>query len=152
MVCLKQIDDMLKKDFSISSKNILYSHRLLMEQRKNDLLLNIRHVFEDLISESEYNQIRHLVSNPLHSNSKFVFENNYFDLVINLKMEQKNIISMKYIVHVEFNQYVYDFPYIKFCSMSYEEFKQKLLSSDKYDFCFLKTKFENIVCIQQCFC
>lgn len=152
MACQTQIDNMLKKDFSISSNNLLYSHRLSMIKRKNELLNNVSNLFESLISEKEFKQIKHLISNPIRDNLTFHFENNYFDLDISLLMERKNVISLRYYVMVNLNQYSFKIPYQEFFKMLYSEFKQRLLSSDRYNFCFQKSKYENMIVLQQSFC
>jgi len=104
MACQTQIDNMLKKDFSISSNNLLYSHRLSMIKRKNELLNNVSNLFESLISEKEFKQIKHLISNPIRDNLtwRFVPQPEAFDHMFtdkelyekyNLTEEEINIIE-----------------------------------------------------------
>lgn len=149
MDCQKRIDDLLKRDFKISSKYILPSSRLAMESRKQYLMDEVQKRFNDLLSESDYLNVKHQISNGIAAVQ--VFSNKYFELVFRLRIEQKNIISAKYIVDIEFNQYKISMKYSDFYTTPYCYLKQMLLNLDKYNFCFIKSKFENIVAVQQCF-
>ena len=145
-----KLDELLRKDFNIQKSIVSYSTYLSLIDYKKMLQQKTSERFKKCLPEETFNRVQSILKNDLLKPIE-IFSSDYFDIEFTYMRIDKNILTCKHYVYVTINDMVKQYNYADFLKLSYSQFKEDLLALDKYQFCFVESKFDRMQVLQMKF-
>jgi len=145
-----KFDELLKKDFKMEKTIFSYSTYLSLIDYKRSLKQKVSDRFEKCLPEVAFQRVQSILKNDILKPIE-IFSSDYFDIEFTYMRVDKNILTSKHYVYVTINDVVKQYNYADFLKLSYYQFKEDLLALDKYQFCFVESKFDRMQVLQMKF-